>query len=639
MEFFSRYPTRARLFEETMEAFVGLLYSSVGPGIVPPVSVEQIATDLLGYQVLTDDLRYLGETYQGALFPNERRIIIDSSCNKQRWRFVLAHEIGHICLEYSPLDTGTIFAGGYTTHGIRWDGLITAHLPRSKESRVNRFAGALLAPRQTLISRLLQFSTIDEAAIGPLAEEFEVSPSVMCYRLLALARDNLLYRESEKGLPFPLPFSISALRQFAHGAREVAQVWAPDRPPPIDPYKVTKAFSDQEAETELPERPRLGGSSPKETKQLLAPLSHISSETELIEFITSLGDRNRVGVVLGGKLHLTIEDKRLLDDIKAKKEVVVVICSNQDQAAFARALSRVDQTVVYHGRTRNGVAVMPPAVHHYTVALAELDRWTPDRLRWRIENKDTLFPRIEGRKKDVPCRPYRQSSLFCRKRLNINVDARRVIKNAQKNGMKTVLVTGSFDLLHVGHVSFLQRAKRHNEMLVVGVEDDRRVRQFKGALINNVEIRCEMLSALSCVGFVFVISGSPKLSETEFYKSLCRQLKPDFRAIPENEDRQYLVEQQRTQIEAAGGSLRVVGVPRYLDSHSTTNDFFRVLLSKPEELKVWRIAKTLGRWQKNKGNGFLDYSKLVATAYEKHPSTIPIPARAAKQLKLFQDEG
>ena len=69
---------------------------------------------------------------------------------------------------------------------------------------------------------------------------------------------------------------------------------------------------------------------------------------------------------------------------------------------------------------------------------------------------------------------------------------------------KMVLTNGCFDLLHVGHVRYLQEARRLGDFLVVAVNGDKSVRKLKGANrpINAAEDRAEILAALECVDFV-----------------------------------------------------------------------------------------------------------------------------------------
>src|SRR5690625_7961670 len=73
-----------------------------------------------------------------------------------------------------------------------------------------------------------------------------------------------------------------------------------------------------------------------------------------------------------------------------------------------------------------------------------------------------------------------------------------------------VVVTGAFDVLHVGHVRFLTevRERRPDLPVVVGVEDDERVRGWKGPSrpVNTADERAEVLAALPCVDCVFIIN-------------------------------------------------------------------------------------------------------------------------------------
>lgn len=69
-----------------------------------------------------------------------------------------------------------------------------------------------------------------------------------------------------------------------------------------------------------------------------------------------------------------------------------------------------------------------------------------------------------------------------------------------------VFTNGCFDLLHVGHVRLLQQARRCGDLLVVGVNSDRSVRQLKGParpVVRDAE-RAEILAALACVDYVVI---------------------------------------------------------------------------------------------------------------------------------------
>src|SRR6476469_6665725 len=73
-------------------------------------------------------------------------------------------------------------------------------------------------------------------------------------------------------------------------------------------------------------------------------------------------------------------------------------------------------------------------------------------------------------------------------------------------GKRLVLTNGCFDLLHVGHVRYLEEARGLGDFLIVAVNGDESVRALKGAgrPLNSEEDRAEILAALECVDFVTI---------------------------------------------------------------------------------------------------------------------------------------
>ncbi len=71
-------------------------------------------------------------------------------------------------------------------------------------------------------------------------------------------------------------------------------------------------------------------------------------------------------------------------------------------------------------------------------------------------------------------------------------------------GQKVVFTNGCFDILHAGHVDYLQQARRRGDLLVVGLNSDRSVREIKGPErpINSQQMRAYVLSGLCCVDYV-----------------------------------------------------------------------------------------------------------------------------------------
>ncbi|RFU41013.1 cytidyltransferase [Actinomadura logoneensis] len=93
---------------------------------------------------------------------------------------------------------------------------------------------------------------------------------------------------------------------------------------------------------------------------------------------------------------------------------------------------------------------------------------------------------------------------------------------------RPVVVTGVFDVLHIGHVRFLRDAAERGFPVVVGVESDDRVRAWKGPgrPVNPAAERAEVLCALRSVAGAFVISGPPGVAGWRDYADLLAPLEP-----------------------------------------------------------------------------------------------------------------
>jgi rfaE bifunctional protein nucleotidyltransferase chain/domain len=85
----------------------------------------------------------------------------------------------------------------------------------------------------------------------------------------------------------------------------------------------------------------------------------------------------------------------------------------------------------------------------------------------------------------------------------------------RSGGKKIVATNGCFDLLHVGHVRYLQAARALGDLLVVGLNSDRSVQELKGARrpVTTQSDRAEILAALECVDLVTIF---PEIRATKF---------------------------------------------------------------------------------------------------------------------------
>ncbi len=128
-------------------------------------------------------------------------------------------------------------------------------------------------------------------------------------------------------------------------------------------------------------------------------------------------------------------------------------------------------------------------------------------------------------------------------------------------GRKVVFTNGCFDLLHVGHIQYLQHAKRLGDLLVIGLNDDASVRRVKeeGRPLIAERQRALLLSALECVDYVVFFSEDTP-------ENLIREIRPDI--LVKGGD--YAPDEVlgRDIVESYGG--RVVLLP-FVDGVSTTN--------------------------------------------------------------------
>jgi D-beta-D-heptose 7-phosphate kinase / D-beta-D-heptose 1-phosphate adenosyltransferase len=152
---------------------------------------------------------------------------------------------------------------------------------------------------------------------------------------------------------------------------------------------------------------------------------------------------------------------------------------------------------------------------------------------------------------------------------------KQVVGRAHSQGRKVVLTNGCFDLLHVGHVQFLQRAKALGQMLIVAINDDPSVRKLKGngrPLIGAAD-RAGIIAGLESVDHVIVFSEATPLH-------LIKELTPDVLVKGGN----YKLEEVigRKEVESYGG--RVTLIPT-IDAESSSQTFIKELASRyiPEE--------------------------------------------------------
>src|SRR4030043_565424 len=95
-----------------------------------------------------------------------------------------------------------------------------------------------------------------------------------------------------------------------------------------------------------------------------------------------------------------------------------------------------------------------------------------------------------------------------RDKIKAKEDLRKIVDDFKIKGERMVFTNGCFDLLHVGHIRYLEEAKALGDILVVGINSDQSVRRIKGPYrpILPEEERTEILSGLGCVDYITIFN-------------------------------------------------------------------------------------------------------------------------------------
>lgn len=141
-----------------------------------------------------------------------------------------------------------------------------------------------------------------------------------------------------------------------------------------------------------------------------------------------------------------------------------------------------------------------------------------------------------------------------------------VVAQGRAEGLTFAFANGAFDLLHVGHIRYLEAARREADRLIVAVNDDASIRGLKGPSrpVMPAADRAELVAALRAVDYV-VIFPEPTVAP------LLERLRPDVHC----KGTDYAVDTvpERETVRAYGGRIAIVGDPK---DHSTRDLLARI---------------------------------------------------------------
>ena len=156
----------------------------------------------------------------------------------------------------------------------------------------------------------------------------------------------------------------------------------------------------------------------------------------------------------------------------------------------------------------------------------------------------------------------------------------RILARLRRQGRMIAFTNGCFDILHFGHVQYLEKAKGHNRVLIIGLNSDRSVRKIKGPQrpIVAQNARAAVLAALACVDYVTIFAE-------ETPQKLIAALKPD--VLVKGADWKGKEVAGSDVVRRYGGRVEYA---RYVPRYSSTNIIDAVLLLRRGRKKKCQCA-------------------------------------------------
>ncbi|MBI2651242.1 D-glycero-beta-D-manno-heptose 1-phosphate adenylyltransferase [Candidatus Woesearchaeota archaeon] len=107
-----------------------------------------------------------------------------------------------------------------------------------------------------------------------------------------------------------------------------------------------------------------------------------------------------------------------------------------------------------------------------------------------------------------------------RKKILTKEALKKTVENLKKQNKKIVTTNGVFDILHIGHIRYLQEAKKLGDVLIVAVNSDSSVKKIKGPKrpLNNENDRAEALASLECIDYATIFSEDNPIKILEIIK-------------------------------------------------------------------------------------------------------------------------
>lgn len=132
---------------------------------------------------------------------------------------------------------------------------------------------------------------------------------------------------------------------------------------------------------------------------------------------------------------------------------------------------------------------------------------------------------------------------------------KKIVKKLKKNKKKIVFTNGCFDILHIGHIKYLKKARKFGDCLILGLNSDSSVKKLKGAArpIFNQKQRAEVLSVLPFIDYLVIFKEDTP-------ENLIKIIAPDLQV--KGGDYKLNEIKEKSLVESLGGKVKIVKVEK-----------------------------------------------------------------------------
>ncbi len=162
-----------------------------------------------------------------------------------------------------------------------------------------------------------------------------------------------------------------------------------------------------------------------------------------------------------------------------------------------------------------------------------------------------------------------QVLIMPRSKIKTIAELRSLVADAQRDHRIVVFANGCFDVIHVGHIRYLEAARAQGDILIVGINNDESVRALKGAgrPLQSAGERAEIVASFECVDYLLIF-------EDATVDRVLLELRPDIHAKGTDYTRESVPE--RETVSSYGGKVAIVGDEK---AHSS-RDMIACILSR-----------------------------------------------------------